>query len=171
MRPSVCKASSSERGGGARLPHVVALGAALGFALAGGGCSFSLPVISPAADDAPAIVEPVSTGTLGPRPVPQFAAELGPEDWRRASAALAVALDPQGNGKAVKWENPESDRRGAVEAAGPPFVKNDEVCRPFMATVAGPGLTRQVRGTACRPSGGAWEIKQAGPPAPGRRPG
>lgn len=153
MRPTKCKALRA-----AGLVGALALG------LAGGACSFAVPLLS----SEPAVTEPASTGTIAKKPNPVLAAELGAEDWRRASAALAVALDPQGNGKPVKWENPETEMRGTIGASAPPFVKNDEICRTFHATVAGPSLARNVSGTACRPSGGAWSLKHVGPPAASR---
>ena len=61
--------------------------------------------------------------------------------------------------KAVKLDNPDSGMRGMVNPTGLPFVKNDEICRGFLASVIGPGSNRFVRGTGCRPSGGAWELK------------
>lgn len=163
MRPTQCKAF---RAAVLRIAGVLAV---LGLSAAAGGCSFAVPLLSADEDGAK---EPLSTGTIAKRPEPVLAAELGPEDWRRASAALAVALDPQGNGKPVKWENPETDLRGTIGASAPPFVQNDEICRAFHATVAGPSLARDVRGTACRPSGGAWVLKHVGPPPkPGIRRG
>ena len=154
MRPTKCKARQTA---GLRLAAALAV---IGLGAACGGCSFAVPLLSSPDEGAG---EPLSTGTLAKRPEPVLAAELGHEDWRRAAAALAVALDPQGNGKPVKWENPETDLRGTIGAAAPPFVQNDEICRSFHATVAGPNLARDVRGTACRPSGGAWALKQVGP--------
>lgn len=143
-----------------------ALLSALAAALAAGGCSLAVPLLSGES----AALEPVSTGTIVKKPEPVLAAELGPEDWRRASAALAVALDPQGNGRPVKWDNPETALQGSINPTAPPFVQNDEICRAFQATVAGPGLAKAVHGTACRPSGGTWTLKQVGPkPAPARR--
>lgn len=151
MRPVQCKAW--------RRPGLLV---ALASALAGGGCSLAVPLFSGES----AALEPASTGTIAKKPEPVLAPELGPEDWRRASAALAVALDPQGNGKPVKWENPETDLHGTINPSAPPFVQNDEICRAFHATVAGPSFLKDVRGTACRPSGGAWALKHVGPKSP-----
>ena len=72
---------------------------------------------------------------------------------------MAVALDPQGNGKPVKWDNPDTGLRGIVNPTALPFVQNDEICRPFLASVVAPGGSRFLRGTGWRPSGGAWELK------------
>lgn len=61
------------------------------------GCSMSFPIspLMSAKEDA--------TGTVPKSPI---ASLLEPEDWRRAKAALSTALDPQGNGSLVGWENP-----------------------------------------------------------------
>lgn len=159
----ICKASLVVLRGSLVL-RGLASACVLALSLTAGGCSFGLPV-SFASADAPD--EPASTGTVTPRKPVVLAAELGPEDWRRASAALAVALDPQGNGKPVKWENPETEMRGTINPAGPPFVQNDEICRLFHAEIGGPSVAKDVRGTACKPSGGEWSLKQVGGGRPG----
>jgi hypothetical protein len=41
-------------------------------------------------------------------------------------------------------------------------VKNDEVCRTFAAQISGPSAA-SLQGTACRPSGGEWAIKDIKP--------
>ncbi|WP_336489666.1 RT0821/Lpp0805 family surface protein [Methylobacterium nigriterrae] len=127
------------------------------------GCSQPLIVVQgeaakpdPAAEVAP---EPTVTGSIGRQPA-SFGSDLGDEDWRRAHAALTVALDPQGNGRPVKWDNPETRLRGSINPTGLPYVANDEICRDFLASVIGPDASRFVRGTGCKPSGGAWELKR-----------
>jgi len=101
--------------------------------------------------------EPATTGSIDKRPL-GFGNDLGAEDWRRANAALAVALDPQGNGRPVKWDNPETTLRGSVNPTGLPYVANDLVCRDFLASVISPAGSRFVRGTGCKPSGGEWTL-------------
>ncbi|MCE4225816.1 hypothetical protein HCU64_18860 [Methylobacterium sp. C25] len=123
-------------------------------------CGCSGPILSFQAEQQDeAVREPVSTGSITKAPT-TFGKDLGDEDWRRAHAALAVALDPQGNGKPVKWENPETTMRGSVNPTGLPYVANDEICRDFLASVVAPTTSRFVRGTGCKPSGGAWELKR-----------
>lgn len=102
--------------------------------------------------------EPAVTGSISRRPA-SFGSDLDEEDWRRAHAALAVALDPQGNGKPVKWDNPETGLRGSINPTGLPYVAHDLICRDFLASVIAPGRNRFLRGTGCRPSGGAWALK------------
>jgi surface antigen len=125
------------------------------------GCSQPLLIFrtaetEPAPEPAP---EPLVTGSIAKRPA-SFGSDLGEEDWRRARAALGVALDPQGNGRPVKWDNPETSLRGTINPTGLPYVAHDEICRDFLATVIAPERSRFVRGTGCRLSGGPWELKR-----------
>ncbi len=129
------------------------------------GCSG--PVLSFQPKEAAAAPEPLVTGSIAKRPT-RFGAALGDEDWRRAHGALATALDPQGNGRPVKWDNPETAMRGSVNPTGLPYVAGDEICRDFLATVVaggqnkgeGGGRSRFLRGTGCKLSGGEWELKR-----------
>lgn len=139
---------------GTRIAGLLTLGLA---ALSCGGCSG--PILSFKAEEAPAAPEPLVTGSIPKRPA-SFGRDLDGEDWRRAHAALSVALDPQGNGRPVKWENPETAMRGAINPTGLPYVAGDEICRDFLATVVGGANSRFVRGTGCKPSGGEWELKR-----------
>lgn len=150
-------------------------GAAKGWTLAGlvaaclglAGCSQPLITFQAESSDAAAnaaapsaeSADPAVTGSIRKRPT-TFGADLGAEDWRRAQAALAVALDPQGNGRPVKWDNPETRLRGSVNPTGLPYVAEDEVCRDFLASVIAPDRSRFLRGTGCKPSGGTWELKR-----------
>ena len=105
---------------------------------------------------------PKSTGAIGPKSDITLSSDLDEEDWRRAKAALAVALDPQGPGTLVSWDNPATTRKGTFTPVGAPFVKNDEICRSFSAHLSGPS-TSALQGTACRPSGGEWVLKDIKP--------
>lgn len=121
------------------------------------GCSG--PILTFRADAAEGPSEPVSTGSIS-KPPKSFGSDLDQEDWRRAHAAMGVALDPQGNGRPVRWDNPETAMRGSISPTGLPYVSNDEVCRDFLASVVGSTSSRFVRGTGCKPSGGAWWLKR-----------
>ena len=125
-------------------------------ALSTGACSFSFG-LSALDDD-----EPKSTGAIGTKAVAPLSADLDDEDWRRAKAALAVALDPQGPGTQVSWDNPATTMKGTFTPVGAPFVKNDEICRSFSAHLSGPSAS-SLHGTACRPSGGEWTIQDVKP--------
>ncbi len=107
--------------------------------------------------------EPKATGTLVAKASSALSPELGAEDWRRAKGALAVALDPQGNGASVSWDNPDSGFKGAFTPVGHPFVKGDEICRAFVAALGRAGRNAALEGTACRLSGAEWAIKAVKP--------
>jgi surface antigen len=124
--------------------------------LTAGACSILMPAMDAA--DEPLTTQSVATKTISP-----LSADLGEEDWRRAKAALAVALDPQGAGTAVSWDNPSTTIKGNFVPVGQPYVKNDDICRAFLATLNGQGSTSSLQGTACRPSGGDWTIKDVRP--------
>jgi surface antigen len=108
----------------------------------------------------------MTTGSIGPARSQALRSplsdHLGPEDIRRAHGALALALDPQGNGSPVSWDNAESRSSGRFTPVSGPFLKDDEVCRAFLSLVVTPMDRRSLQGTACRPSGGEWAIRQMG---------
>jgi surface antigen len=124
--------------------------------LATGACSILMPAME-------AAEEPLTTQSIAPKTISPLSADLGEEDWRRAKAALAVALDPQGAGTAVSWDNPDTTIKGNFTPVGQPYVKNDDICRAFLATINGQGSAASLQGTACRPSGGDWVIKDVKP--------
>jgi hypothetical protein len=121
-----------------------------------GACGISFPMDS-------LFPEPDATNSIKPRLESPLSPELGPEDWRRAKGALAIAVDPQGSGSSVSWDNPDTDMKGNFAPVGQPFVKTDEICRVFLATLVAKGVISTLQGTACRPSGGEWAIKDVKP--------
>ena len=137
-------------------------------ALSTSACSYSLGMAGLGED------EPKTTGAIAPADThaapTTLSADLNEEDWRRAKAALGVALDPQGPGTLVSWDNPETSMKGSFTPAGAPFVKNDEICRTFNAQLSGPS-SASLHGTACRPSGAEWAIKEVKPAAAETKPG
>ena len=111
--------------------------------------------------------EPEFTATLGKGPSP-LSARLDEEDWRRAQSALSLAVDPQGSGHPVNWDNPGSKRRGSFAPAGALILVGSTVCRPFTATIQdplnikSPGDTRH-EGRACRVGPGEWALQDLKP--------
>lgn len=139
------------------LRALVSAGAAFSAAVLLTGCSQPLLLFRGKPTPAAAVEEPLTTGSIEtPR---TFGPDLNGEDWRRAQAALTVALDPQGNGRPVKWDNPDSGMHGSVNPTGLPYVADDRICRNFLASVIGGDKSRFVRGTGCKPSGGDWTLK------------
>ncbi|WP_283739751.1 RT0821/Lpp0805 family surface protein [Chelatococcus albus] len=148
-------------GGGeaAQLRRGVAVACAAVIALVAAGCSVTFPIGS-LLDTGE---EPLVTGSIKPIDVSPLSPELAGEDWRRAKSALAVALDPKGNGSSVSWDNPESGFKGSFVPVGRPFVSNDEICRVFLADLSLRSSKSSLQGTACRPSGGEWTVKDVKP--------
>ncbi len=118
------------------------------------GCSMSFPIspLMSAKEDA--------TGTVPKSPI---ASLLKPEDWRRAKAALSTALDPQGNGSLVGWENPDSGNKGTFTPVGKAYPLNAEICRVFLAELDRKGNEQSLQGTACADKQGEWTIAEAKP--------
>lgn len=119
------------------------------------GCAVAIPLPGAAdSDDEP-------TGSIGGRS--PLGVVLDAEDWRRASAALAVALDPQGNGAPVQWSNPQSGSKGAFVQAGKPYPADAVVCRPFQADLALKSGEHALAGAACVDKSGDWTVRDARP--------
>jgi surface antigen len=86
------------------------------------------------------------------------------EDWRRAKSALDTALDPQGNGAQVTWDNPKSGAKGTFVPLAQPYPKDDGICRAFTARVDVQGRGSNVlRSSACRRNGGEWIVGKVTP--------
>jgi surface antigen len=99
----------------------------------------------------------------GAVPTPPLADFLDAEDWRRAKAALSTALDPQGNGSLVGWDNPDSGNKGSFTPVGKPFPLEAGICRVFLAEVDRKGDEHAMQGTACSDKRGEWTIAEAKP--------
>ena len=76
---------------------------------------------------------------------------------------MAVAIDPQGNGSSVTWDNPESGLKGSFVSVGQPFVQSDQVCRSFVAILSGAVPDQSLQGTACRTSPDDWDVSGVKP--------
>jgi surface antigen len=146
-------------------------------ALLSGACSITMPFEKTSGSLITSDAE-LSTGSVSPRArkeaalapgqVSVFSPKLDAEDWRRALAALVTALDPQGNGGHVLWDNGASRNRGSFAPVGNAFVVKDEICRVYVAMVAAGEPEEWFQGTACRISASEWLIKDA---KPWKRPG
>jgi hypothetical protein len=129
-------------------------------ALALASCSYALPVGEPpvswraSSDDV--------TGSIAPKP-PILSRALDQEDWRRASAALGVALDPQGGGASVNWDNPATNAKGSFTPVGQAYPVDGKICRAFVAEVGVKGAHEQLQGTACRAKSAEWALIEVKP--------
>jgi len=118
-------------------------------------CSVTMPIAALHGDDD-------VTGSIS-KPITILSPKLDAEDWRRAQSALTLAVDPQGNGAPVQWDNPVSGHKGSFAAAGPLYVLEDRVCRSFIATVQAGGGEDHVQGSSCRLGPNEWLIREAKP--------
>lgn len=134
---------------------------AIAFALALGGCSAAIPL--------PSIIASRNDVTGSVTPANPISAALDVEDWRRARGALGLALDPQGNGEPVGWDNPRSGARGSFTPVGPAKAVDDRICRSFLASVGGSLPARSLQGSACRSKDGEWSIGEVAPWSGGKQ--
>ena len=124
-------------------------------ALALGGCSVSMP-ISPfgkSSDDV--------TGSIAKSN--PLSRALDSEDWRRAKAALSTALDPQGNGETVNWDNPQTGAKGSFVAVAQAYPADDGICRAFISNISAKEAAESLQGTACRDKLGEWTLSNVRP--------
>ncbi len=102
------------------------------------------------------------TSSIGASPSP-LSSSLDAEDWRRARAALGVALDPQGNGAAGVWDNPKSGAKGSFTPVGQARPSDDKICRAFLADIGGAAPGQNLQGVACRDKSGEWAVGDVKP--------
>ena len=89
---------------------------------------------------------------------------LDVEDWRRARAALGTALDPQGNGATVAWDNPQTGRKGTFIPVAAPYPVDGQVCRAFISKIETAESKEVVQGSACRTGGtDDWAVRDIKP--------
>jgi surface antigen len=138
-------------------------------ALSVAGCSFAIPGGEPASKPASwsGNVSDEVTGSIRSK-APELSQALDHEDWRRASAALGVALDPQGEGASVNWDNPQTRAKGVFTPLGPPYPSDGKVCRAFRAEVETKDQHERLEGAACRDRTADWTLIEV---RPGRKAG
>lgn len=102
------------------------------------------------------------TGSIN-KPVTALSPRLDAEDWRRARAAMGTALDPQGNGSVVTWENAQTGAKGSFIPVAQIYPSDDRICRAFLAKIETDGGQEDVQGTACRDATSEWSIRDARP--------
>lgn len=76
---------------------------------------------------------------------------------------MAVALDPQGNGARVAWENPQSGVKGVFTPVGDARPSDDKLCRAFLADIGGAVPAQNLQGVACREKNGEWTVGEVKP--------
>jgi surface antigen len=136
-----------------------------------GGCSLTMPFEGSRSSAVQASED--ITGSIGsqkskpkdlePGSVSAFFPKMDDEDLRRANAALGTALDPQGNGGLVRWDNTESHAKGSFAPIGNAFLVKDDICRTFVSMSSFNGPEDWHQGSACRVAPGAWQIRDMKP--------
>jgi len=103
-----------------------------------------------------------ATGSIH-KTAPELARGLEAEDKRRANAALATALDPQGEGGSVTWDNPPTGAKGGFTPVGHAYPADGKVCRAFLAEVSIKDAQERLQGTACREKTNDWTVTEVKP--------
>jgi surface antigen len=86
--------------------------------------------------------------------------QIALDDWRRAVAALAEALDPAGAGETVAWNNPKSGLAGTFTPVGEAYRRDERLCRAFLGEI---GPEEAVRGIGCLDRRGEWAVLDVEP--------
>ncbi|MBM3577606.1 MAG: hypothetical protein FJX40_08070 [Alphaproteobacteria bacterium] len=127
------------------------------------GCSIAVPMASEpsrmwnserAASDV--------TGAI-PKSPPKLSRALDAEDIRRAIAAMSTALDPQGSGASVNWDNPQTGAKGSFTPVGQPYPLEGRICRAFHADIAVNETQESLQGAACREKTAEWALTEVKP--------
>ncbi|HEY8124493.1 MAG TPA: RT0821/Lpp0805 family surface protein [Methylocystis sp.] len=99
------------------------------------------------------------TGAI-PKPPPKLSRALDSEDDRRAIAALSTALDPQGSGASVNWDNPQSGAKGSFTPVGQPYPLEGRICRAFHGDLVVNETEESLQGAACREKTAEWGLTE-----------
>ena len=91
---------------------------------------------------------------------PKLSRALDAEDLRRAMAAMGTALDPQGSGAAVNWDNPGSGAKGSFTPVGQAYPLDGKICRAFTAEILADETQEKLQGAACRGKSADWALTE-----------
>ncbi|MDR1827455.1 MAG: hypothetical protein LBR29_03915 [Methylobacteriaceae bacterium] len=138
----------------ARLMFRLTLVTALTLMTAGCGMTVRMPSLLGDDVEVTGSLDPEAQKSGAIRNLPAF----DEEDWRRSNGAMELAMDPQGPGTPVSWDNPESHRKGVFTPRGSPFVEKNQICRFFALDLTETAGQNRYTGQACRQSGENWVI-------------
>ncbi|MBE7183661.1 MAG: hypothetical protein INR68_04545 [Methylobacterium mesophilicum] len=99
------------------------------------------------------IIAALNGGLVGGR----IGSGLSDGEKRKALEAEYRALENTPSGQRVAWQGDDSGRRGEVVAAQPYRVGSQD-CRQYSQTVFTQAGSQTARGTACRNTGGSWQL-------------
>jgi surface antigen len=89
---------------------------------------------------------------------PSLSPQMDAEDARRSQSALALALDPAGNGVPVSWDNPQSGAKGSFRSVSEFYLEGNQLCRRFVADFSTGSQASGYDGSACRAGPQSWVI-------------
>jgi surface antigen len=122
------------------------------------GCSIAVPMGPSNSRMWKADAEDV-TGSIA-KPAQKMSRHLDAEDMRRATAAMNTALDPQGSGAAVQWDNPQSGAHGSFTPQGPAYPVDAKICRAFVTEFTSGETVEKLDGVACREKSADWALTE-----------
>jgi surface antigen len=102
------------------------------------------------------------TGSIA-KTAPRLSRHLDAEDLRRATAAMGTALDPQGSGASVNWDNPQTGAKGSFTPVGQAYPIDGKICRSFLADLSANDAVEKLQGAACREKSAEWALTEVKP--------
>jgi surface antigen len=151
-----CRYSGPSR---SRLWRALAAGLALSLAAAAGGCSFSYQLDSLMGSD-----KTDTTASIKPPPGAKTAEELPPDaDLAFARAAASDVLARGSKDASQTWENPSTGARGTVTPIAQAYSSDGKTCRDFLASYVRGSAQSWLKGEACKPDKGAWQVRSIKP--------
>jgi surface antigen len=88
----------------------------------------------------------------------ELRAKLDDSDRAVALNALQVALTELGDGASLIWSRPSRELTGVIKPVSAFRDGEGRVCRHLTYSLSLGTYVREVEGTACRESGGAWSL-------------
>jgi surface antigen len=126
------------------------------------GCSIAIPMASEPSGAMWQGSNEDITGSIAKSPL-KLSSRLDSEDIRRAGDALGTALDPQGSGASVHWDNPQSGAKGSFTPVGHAYPLDGKICRAFLADVLSGDNVEKLQGAACREKTAEWTLTEVKP--------
>jgi surface antigen len=132
---------------------------ALSLAAAAGGCSFSYQLDSLMGSD-----KTDTTASIKPPPGAKTAEALPPDaDLAFARAAASDVLARGSKDASQTWENPTTGARGTVTPIAQAYSSDGKTCRDFLASYVQGSAQSWLKGEACKPDKGAWQVRSIKP--------
>jgi surface antigen len=151
-----CRYSGPSR---SRLWRALGAGLALALAASAGGCSVSYQLDSVFGSD-----KTDTTASIMPPPGAKPAEELPPDaDLAFARAAANAVLTRGSKDVSQTWENPSTGARGTVTPIAQAYSSDGKTCRDFLASYVRGSAQSWLKGEACKPDKGAWQVRSIKP--------